>query len=84
MIVRKKGGLTEFIPSPREKRESVLQDYAFELLQNLDNRLRRIEEEFGLSSVGSEAFSIIMTRIRREESETSRIKREMLASGNET
>ena len=81
MIVRRKGGMTEFIPSPREKREGMLRDYALELLENLDTRLRRIEEELGLSSVGSEAFSNIMVSIRREKCETSRINREILAAG---
>jgi hypothetical protein len=81
MIVRRKGGLTEFIPSPQEKREGVLRDYALELLENLDTRLRRIEEELGLSSVGSKAFSNIKVSIRREEGETSRINREILTAG---
>jgi hypothetical protein len=81
MIVRRKGGLTEFIPSPQEKREGVLRDYALELFENLDTRLRSIEEELGLSSVGSKAFTSIMARIRREESETSRINHEILATG---
>lgn len=81
MIVRRKGGLIEFIPTPREKREGVLRDYALELLENLDTRLRHIEKEFGLSSIGSQAFSNIVALIRREESETSRINREILAAG---
>jgi hypothetical protein len=32
MIVRRKGGLTEFIPSPREKREGLIRDHILELL----------------------------------------------------
>lgn len=59
----------------------MLWDYALELLENLDTRLRRIEEEVGLSSVGSEAFLIIMARIRSEEFEISRIDREVRAAG---
>lgn len=84
MIVRRKGGLTEFIPSPREKREDVLRDYALELFENLNTRLQRIEEELGFSLVGSEAFFNIMARIRKEESETSRINREILAAASIT
>lgn len=82
MIVRRKGGLTEYIPSPQEKREDVLRDYALELLENLDTRLRRIEKELSLSPVGSETFSNIMVGIRREETETSRINREILTAGS--
>jgi len=48
MIVRHQGGLTEFIPSPREKREGVIRDYALELMANLNVRLQRIETELDL------------------------------------
>ena len=81
MIVRRQGGMTEFIPSPREKREGVLRDHAFGLLENLHTRLRRIEEGLGLPLVEAEVFSNIMTRIRREESEARHINQEMLAAG---
>jgi len=81
MIVRRQGGMIEFIPSPREKREGVLRDHALGLLENLHTRLRRIEEGLGLSLVEAELFSDIMTRIRREESEARRVNREMLAAG---
>jgi hypothetical protein len=81
MIIRHKGGLTEFIPAPQEKREIVLRDYALKLLENLDTRLQHIEKNLGLPSDGSDAFSNIMARIRREEAETSRINREMLSAG---
>jgi hypothetical protein len=81
MIVRRKGGMTEYIPSPREKREGVLRDYALELYENLNTRLRHIEKELDLPPDWSDDFSNIMARIRREEAETSRINREMLAVG---
>ena len=48
MIVRRQGGLTEFIPSPQEKRDGVLRDHTLELLANLDARMRRIEELHGI------------------------------------
>ena len=41
MIVRRQGGLTEFIPSPQEKRDGVLRDHTLELLANLDARIAR-------------------------------------------
>jgi len=81
MIVRQQGGLTEFIPSPREKREGVIRDYALELMANLDARLRRIETELDLPTEEASAFAVIMKRIQREETETRRINRKLMDSG---
>lgn len=81
MIVRQQGGLTEFIPSPREKREGVIRDYALELMANLNARLQRIETELDLPSEEAAAFAEIMKRIQQEETETRRINRTLLDSG---
>ena len=81
MIVRERRGMTEFIPSPQEKREGVLRDHALALLENLDARLRRIEAEFGLSEDEAAVFSNTMARIRREEAEARRINQKMIADG---
>ena len=81
MIVRQQGGLTEFIPSPREKREGVIRDYALELMANLNARLQRIETELDLPSEEAADFTEIMKRIQQEETETRRINRKLLDSG---
>lgn len=81
MIVRQEGGLTEFIPSPREKREGVIRDYALELMANLNARLQRIETELDLPSEEAADFTEIMKRIQQEETETRRINRKLLDSG---
>jgi hypothetical protein len=81
MIVRQQGGLTEFIPSPREKRDGVIRDNALELIANLDARLQRIEMELDLPSEEAAAFTEIMKRIQQEETETRRINRKLLDSG---
>ena len=81
MIVRRQGGLTEFIPSPREKREGVIRDYALELMANLNARLQRIETELGLPREEADAFAEIIKRIQQEETETRRINRKLLDSG---
>jgi len=81
MIVRQQGGLTEFIPSPREKRESVIRDYALELMANLNARLQRIETELDLPCEEAAAFAEIMQRIQQEETETRRINQKLLDSG---
>ena len=81
MIVRQQGGLTEFIPSPREKREGVIRDYALELMANLNARLQRIETELALPREEAAAFAEIIKRIQQEETETRRINRKLLDSG---
>ena len=81
MIVRRQGGLTEFIPSPQEKRDGVLRDHTLELLANLDARMRRIEERHGISPNDAEEFAGLMARIRREEVEAGRINRELMDAG---
>lgn len=81
MIVRQEGGLTEFISSPREKREGVIRDYALELMANLNARLQRIETELDLPSEEAADFTEIMKRIQQEETETRRINRKLLDSG---
>ena len=81
MIVRRQGGLTEFIPSPQEKRDGVLRDHSLELLANLDARMRRIEERHGISPDAAEAFAELMARIKREEIEAGRINRELMDAG---
>ena len=81
MIVQRQRGMTEFIPSPREKREGLIRDHALELLANLDARLRRIEEALGLPQEGARAFAGVMARIRREEQETRRINRKLMDAG---
>lgn len=81
MIVRRQGGLTEFIPSPREKREDVIRDHALDLLANLDTRLQRVEKALNLPAEEAAAFAEIMKRIRREETETRLINRKLMDSG---
>ena len=81
MIVRRQGGLTEFIPSPQEKREGILRDHTLDLLANLDARMRRIEELHGIEPETAEAFSELMALIRREEIEAGRINRELMDAG---
>jgi hypothetical protein len=81
MIVRRQGGLTEFIPSPQEKREGILRDHTLDLLANLDARMQRIEELHGIEPEAAEAFSELMALIRREEIEAGRINRELMDAG---
>ncbi|HUT54335.1 MAG TPA: VrlD [bacterium] len=81
MIVRRAGGLTEFIPSPQEKRDGVLRDHALDLLANLEARVRRIEKRLGIPPEAATEFANLMAAIRREEHEAGRINQELLDAG---
>jgi hypothetical protein len=67
MIVRRKGGLTEFIPSPREKREGLIRDHILGLVKNLHRRIERLEREVGLPAEDAEAFTALFGRIKTDE-----------------
>ena len=69
MQVRNHGGMTEFIPSPREKREALVRDHVFDLLGNLSGRLKIVEEMLGVSGGDRERFDEIMARLKKEEDE---------------
>lgn len=68
MIVRRTGGLTEFIPSPQEKRDGLIRDHALGLLENLHQRLARLERASGLPPDEAKAFVALLTRMRADES----------------
>jgi hypothetical protein len=67
MIIRHKGGLTEYIPSPQEKREGLIRDHYLELVENLHRRIRHLEREVGLPVEEAEAFSELVKRIKTDE-----------------
>ena len=68
MIVRRKGGLTEFIPTPQEKRDGLIRDHVLGLLENLHQRLARLERASGLPPDEAKAFVALLTRMRADES----------------
>ena len=83
MIVRRQGGLTEFIPSPQEKREGVLRNYTLDLLANLDARMR--PHRGATRHLHGRRRGIRRThgpaRIRREEVGAGRINQELMDAG---
>ena len=48
MHIRKSGGMTEFIPSPRERKDNLIRDHVFDLLENLHQRLEKVEQALAL------------------------------------
>ena len=73
MLVKKRGGMTEYIPSPREKREALVRDHFTEVIELLDVRLARLEQELGLTDTDAEACTALLVRIREEERRTVRL-----------
>ena len=78
MLTKRMTGLTEFVPTPQEKRDGVLRDHALALLQNLHMRLRRLEDGLGVDTSLAEAFDTLLTRIECEEAEACRVHAETL------
>ena len=81
MIVKRSGGMTEFIPSPSEKRDGVIRNHVLDLLANLDERLRRIEDAAGLPMSLADDFSKAMALILREEAHVRRLNEKLLDAG---
>jgi len=78
MIVKKNGGMTEFIPSPQEKREGLVRDYVFELLLNLHLRLERIEKQGELDRREGNDFLLLFKQIGKAESQNLELHREII------
>jgi len=81
MIVKRSGGMTEFIPSPKEKRDGVIRNHVLDLLVNLDARLRRIEATVDLPSDLAESFADTMALITREEDHVKRLNEALIEAG---
>jgi len=81
MRVHRRGGMTEFIPSPSEKRDGVIRNHVLDLLANLDQRLRRIEEAAGLPVDLVDAFADVMALIIHEEALVRRLNEKLLDIG---
>lgn len=81
MIVKRNGGMTEFIPSPREKRESLIRDHVLELVGLLHERLCLIEEASGIDPEPAERCRYLLDRIRAEERQTHDLNRRLAEEG---
>jgi len=77
MLVKRRGGMTEFIPSPSEKRDGVIRNHVLYLLANLDARLRQLEEAAVIPSDLAEHFARTMEQITHEESHIQQLNEEL-------
>jgi hypothetical protein len=82
MIVRRKGGLTEFIPSPQEKREGLIRDHILALVESLHRRIERLERVSGLPTKKSEAFAELLRRIRTDENQNLELHNSIITGGS--
>lgn len=82
MIVRRKGGMTEYIPSPREKRDGLIRDHVLELLENLHYRLERLECEVGPPAAEAAAFKNLFNRINADEIRNLELHTDLITSGS--
>ncbi len=81
MIVKRRGGMTEFIPSPQEKRENLVRDHSFNLIENLHHRLSRLEGELGLPLNEAEACTAFLEKIKRDESQIEELHTSLITGG---
>lgn len=77
MLVKRRGGMTEYIPSPREKREALVRDHFTEVVELLHKRLSRLEQAFDLPDDEAQACASRLERIREEEHRTVRLNQEL-------
>jgi hypothetical protein len=77
MIVRRHGGMTEFIPSVREKREGLIHDHILELAGLLHERLSLIEEAQNQDPKAAERCHHLLECVRSEEKRIHEITREL-------
>lgn len=84
MIVKRNGGMTEFIPSPREKRESLIRDHVLELVGLLHERLCLIEEASGIDAEPAERCRRLLDRVSAEEKEIRKINQALLLPHEKT
>ncbi|MFZ1982978.1 MAG: VrlD [Desulfatitalea sp.] len=82
MIVRRKGVLTKFIPSPQEKREGLIRDHILGLVENLHRRIERLECKAGLPDKESEAFKSLYQRIQNDENRNLELHASLITGGS--
>ena len=73
MIVKRRSGMTEFISSPQKKREGLVREHSFNLIENLHHRLSWLEEELGLPLDEAEACSTFLDKIKQDETRNAAI-----------
>ncbi len=81
MLTRRTGGLTEYIPTPQEKRDGLIRDHTLALLRNLHERVCLIERSLRLPDNLAQNFGQIWKQIEEGEAEAWRICSQTPPSG---
>ena len=82
MIVKRRGGMTEYIPSPQEKREGLVRDHSFNLIENLHHRLSRLEEGLGLPLDEAKACSAFLDKMKQDETRNAAIHTSLITGSS--
>ncbi len=77
MLVKRRGGMTEYIPTPKEKREALVRDHFTEVVELLHKRLVRLEQAFDLPKEDAAACASLLARMREEEQWTLCLNQEL-------
>ena len=73
--------MTEFIPSPKEKRDGVIRNHVLDLLANLNARIRQLEHAAGIPTDLADEFTNTMELIARGESHVRRLNEALIEAG---
>lgn len=79
MLTKRNAGLTEFIPTPQEKRDGLIRDHVLELVSLLHERLSAIEGAETPSSEQAYRCHELLRQIAAEEMLSVDINRQLLA-----
>lgn len=80
MIVNRIGGMTEFIPSPKEKREDLIRDNSLDLIEKLHQRIERLEKEMGVPLEEAVTFIAALDNVKMEETKNKKLNERLIAN----
>ena len=72
--------MTEFIPSPQEKRDALIRDHTLDLLNALNERIGILEAYNGLSEALAKRFAKALSKIKQEEKQHIKVHSLLVAS----
>lgn len=80
MLVKRIGGLTEFIPSPKEKREDLIRDNSLDLIEKLHQRIERLEKELGVPPDKAITFFATLDKLKNEEAKNKKLHESLITN----
>jgi len=80
MLVNRIGGMTEFIPSPKEKREDLIRDNFLDLIEKLHQRIERLEKELGIPPEEADVFIASLDNVITEEAKNNKLNESLITN----